>query len=70
LATQPVDDDPDATELYRLIEHPRTFLSEVLCYSSDYPHWDNDRPGRVFNKVSDETKRKIFSTNAAETLRL
>jgi len=70
LATQPVDDDPDATELYRQIEHPRMYLSEVLCYSSDYPHWDNDRPGRVLNKLSAQTKRKIFCDNAKSMLRL
>jgi uncharacterized protein len=70
LSTQPVDDDPDATELYHQIELEKTYLSEILCYSSDYPHWDNDRPGAVFNKVADETKQKIFCDNARNTLRI
>jgi predicted TIM-barrel fold metal-dependent hydrolase len=70
LATQPVDDDPDATELYRQIETEKSYLSEILVYSSDYPHWDNDRPGAVLNKLTEATKEKIFSTNARTTLRL
>jgi predicted TIM-barrel fold metal-dependent hydrolase len=70
LATQPVDDDPDATELYYQIEHPRMYLTDILCYSSDYPHWDNDRPGRVFNKISADAKRSIFCDNAKAMLRL
>jgi predicted TIM-barrel fold metal-dependent hydrolase len=70
LSTQPLDDDQDPEELYRLIESETTHLSDVLCYASDYPHWDNDRPGRVLHKLSPETKRKLFCDNATEFLRL
>lgn len=70
LATQPVDDDPDAGELYRQIDLESTHLADILCYSSDYPHWDNDRPGAVLHRVSAEAKRKIFCDNAKDTLRL
>jgi len=70
LATQPVDDDPDAAELYRLIEVEKSHLADILVYSSDYPHWDNDRPGRVLNTLSNATKAKIFCDNAKATLRL
>jgi predicted TIM-barrel fold metal-dependent hydrolase len=70
LSSQPVDDDPDASELYRQIDVEKSYLSEIICYSSDYPHWDNDRPGAVFNRLSDESKRKIFCDNAKSMLRL
>ncbi len=70
LATQPLDDDPDASELYRLIETEKSYLSDIMVYSSDYPHWDNDRPGAVLNRLTEPTRQKIFSTNARTTLRL
>jgi uncharacterized protein len=70
LSTQPVDDDPDPTEMYRQIEVESTHLADILCYSSDYPHWDNDRAGAVLNKISTEAKRKIFCDNAKAFLRL
>ena len=70
LSSQPVDDDPDASELYRQIELEGSYLSEIIVYSSDYPHWDNDRPGAVFNQLSDESKRKIFCDNGKGALRL
>jgi hypothetical protein len=70
LTTQPVDDDPDPTELYHQIESEKLGLLDVLTYSSDYPHWDNDRPGAVFNRLSDATKRRLFCENGKATLRL
>ncbi len=69
LSSQPLDDSPDATELYRQIELETTYLSEIVCYSSDYPHWDNDRPGSVLRTLRDDVKRKLFCENARTTLR-
>jgi predicted TIM-barrel fold metal-dependent hydrolase len=68
LSTQPLDDESRPDDLYRMIEE--SYLSEMIVYSSDYPHWDNDRPGAVLNKLSDDTKRKVFCDNAKGILRL
>ena len=70
LTTQPVDDDPDPAELYRQMESDDLGLIDVVTYSSDYPHWDNDRPGAVFTRLSDATKRRLFCENGKNTLRL
>jgi predicted TIM-barrel fold metal-dependent hydrolase len=69
LTSQPVDDDPDAGELYRMIETD-PLLSDILVYSSDYPHWDNDRPGAVFQKLPSDVQQKVFTANARRALRL
>ena len=63
------DDDPDPSELYRLIDERDSLLGDVIVYASDYPHWDNDRPGAVFNRLTDASKRKIFCDNASRVLR-
>lgn len=70
LSTQPIDDAPDARSLDWWIESEETGLADLLCYSSDYPHWDTDRPGAVLSRLSDDSKRKIFCDNAKTTLRL
>jgi predicted TIM-barrel fold metal-dependent hydrolase len=59
-------DDNDT--LIRLIED--TELRDVLVYSSDYPHWDNDRPGTVLQGLSQETRDKVYCRNAEAVLRL
>jgi|SRR5579859_685456 len=66
-ATQPVPDPREPRVLEQLIEN---HLSDVLVFSSDYPHWNNDRPGTVLRGLSDVTKRKIFYENARSVLRL
>jgi predicted TIM-barrel fold metal-dependent hydrolase len=72
-STQPIvepraggKDDPSL--LYRLIEESE--LRDCLVYSSDYPHWDNDRPGTVLSGLSPDTKRKLLHENAAAVLRI
>jgi len=67
-ATQPVAEPIDGDEeLNRTIEK---HLADLLLYSSDYPHHDEDAPTAVFKKLSAETRKKIFSENAKNTLRL
>jgi predicted TIM-barrel fold metal-dependent hydrolase len=40
--------------------------SEVLLYSSDYPHWDSETPGVIFHGIEDSLRRRIFRENAVE----
>jgi predicted TIM-barrel fold metal-dependent hydrolase len=65
--TQPVDEPDDPRDLERLIE----LIGEgVLCFSSDYPHWDNDMPGATLRFLSPEARRRVFSENPRRALRL
>ena len=41
-----------------------------LCFSTDYPHWDNDMPGQTLRSLSADRRRKIFCDNALEALRM
>jgi predicted TIM-barrel fold metal-dependent hydrolase len=65
--TQPVDEPDDPHDLERLIS---LIGEEMLCFSSDYPHWDNDMPGATLRFLPTETRRRIFSENPRRALRL
>ncbi|MGX9962611.1 amidohydrolase family protein [Roseomonas sp. F4] len=65
--TQPVDEPDDVQDLDRLMA---MIGDDVLCFSSDYPHWDNDMPGATLRFLSPERRRKIFSENPRRALRL
>ena len=65
--TQPVDEPDDPRDLERMM----TLIGEqVLCFSSDYPHWDNDMPGATLRFLSPEMRRRVFSENPRRALRL
>jgi uncharacterized protein len=59
--TQPVDDPGDVNELNQVIA---MLGPECLMFSTDYPHWDGDTPGSVFQSLPEETKKQIFHNNA------
>ncbi len=40
---------------------------KTLLFSTDYPHWDNDDPFKVFTGLAPDLKRRIYSENAIET---
>ena len=68
--TQPIEYADNPRHLETMIEmmHGET----QLLYSSDYPHWDFDLPGRVYDLpfLSEQTKRKILGGNAIRLFRL
>lgn len=65
--TQPVDEPDDPRDLERMM----TLIGDqVLCFSSDYPHWDNDMPGSTLRFLPPETRAKLFSANPRRALRL
>jgi len=65
--TQPLDEPDSPKELEQLI----TMLGpDVLCFSSDYPHWDNDMPDATLRMLSADARRAVFHDNAARVLRL
>ena len=65
--TQPLDEPERRGELEQLIA---MLGPELLLYSSDYPHWDNDMPGETLRTLPPETRRAIFAGNARKILRL
>jgi predicted TIM-barrel fold metal-dependent hydrolase len=64
--TQPVDDPDNQAEMDQLID---MLGPETLMFSTDYPHWDGDTPGRVFQTVPSSDKELIFRGNASNTFR-
>jgi predicted TIM-barrel fold metal-dependent hydrolase len=63
--TQPVD-GPDSQEEF--LPFLRAMRAErTLLFSSDYPHWDNDDPFKVFTALGPDLKRRIYSENAIDT---
>ncbi len=65
--TQPIEEPDRPSDLVKMID---LIGPELLCFSTDYPHWDNDMPGRTLMGLPLETRQKIFSDNARAVLRL
>lgn len=61
--TQPIEDVKPG-DLNTIIQMMKG--QKLLMYSSDYPHWDNDMPTRVFRGLDEETKKSILYSNAKE----
>jgi predicted TIM-barrel fold metal-dependent hydrolase len=65
--TQPLDEPLGRGHLEQLIA---MLGPELLMFSTDYPHWDNDMPGESLRTLPAETRRMIFAENARAVLRL
>jgi uncharacterized protein len=64
--TQPVDDPANPIELEQMVN---MIGVECLMFSTDYPHWDGDTPGSVFQSLPEWQKSKLFQHNAQEMFR-
>jgi predicted TIM-barrel fold metal-dependent hydrolase len=40
-------------------------FDDLLCFSSDYPHWDADEPTYIASRIPKSWHRKVFHDNAA-----
>ena len=65
--TQPCDEPDDPRELETLVS---MLGHDVLCFSTDYPHWDNDMPASTLQMLQPSARKALFFDNAARTLRL
>ncbi len=65
--TQPIDEPRDPEDLARLI---RMIGVDAICFSTDYPHWDNDMPSQTLRMLSAAERQQVFHDNAADLLRL
>ena len=68
-STQPFELTPRKEQLVELFEAVGG-MDELLCFSSDYPHWDADDPFYVAGRLPAEWLPKVFSENARSMLRL
>jgi uncharacterized protein len=62
LTTQPLDEPVRERDLITVLD--LMHAEEVLMFSSDYPHWDNDMPTKVLNLLPEEKKKRIYYENA------
>lgn len=65
LTTQPLEEPENPDHLLYIFE----MLGDdrMLCYASDFPHWDFDDPQHVLPRNTPESlRRRIFYENAAE----
>jgi predicted TIM-barrel fold metal-dependent hydrolase len=66
-STQPLDEPENPGHLKALID---MLGPEHLLFSTDYPHWDNDMPGKSLLMLDKDVRRQVLSENAAGILRL
>lgn len=64
VSTQPVEIIP-AKRLVELFDS-YDFLQDVLCFSTDYPHWDTDDPTYISKRFPREWLPKLFLRNALD----
>jgi uncharacterized protein len=68
LTTQPIEEPPQPKQLVRLIEQVGT---NMLMFSTDYPHWDFDDPGRAFQtRLPRNLEQQLYHENARSFYRL
>jgi predicted TIM-barrel fold metal-dependent hydrolase len=63
-STQPMDEPDKVDDLWKLIE--LLGGEDLLMFSSDYPHYDNDNPLVTLKKLPEGIRERIASTNAHE----
>ena len=66
-ATQPIEEPRDPRDLEHIV---RMVGVENLCFSTDYPHWDNDMPMQSFRMLPEADRNRIMRCNARDVLRL
>jgi hypothetical protein len=65
LGTQPVDESPDPRQLIELLE-TIDGVEDLLCFSSDWPHWTADDPAETTRRLPKAWHRKVMCDNACE----
>ena len=65
--TQPIEEPRDPRDLERIVHMVGV---QNLCFSTDYPHWDNDMPMQSLRSLAPDDRDRIFRTNGRDVLRL
>ncbi|HKV46267.1 MAG TPA: amidohydrolase family protein [bacterium] len=65
LTTQPLEDPARPEQLMEVLE---SFggMEDLLCFATDYPHWDADDPQYIARKLPESWLPKVFYENARE----
>ena len=62
VTTQPLEESPRPQQLVDLLT-AFDGIESVLCFASDYPHWDADAPSYIANRLPGAWREKIFWSN-------
>jgi predicted TIM-barrel fold metal-dependent hydrolase len=65
--TQPMDEPQDPRDLEALLA---LLGFDNLCFSTDYPHWDNEMPSHVVRRFPPAVRRQVLADNARRVFRL
>lgn len=68
VTTQPIEVSPQRGQLVELMGTPGG-LEDVLCFASDYPHFDADDPKYTVRRLDDAWGPKVFYGNSKKALR-
>jgi predicted TIM-barrel fold metal-dependent hydrolase len=61
--TQPMDEPPKNRDLVECLEALGGF-DELLCFASDYPHWDTDALAQIEKRLPEAWRQAVFYENA------
>lgn len=64
LTTQPLEATAETDHLLQWFDAVGGF-EDLLCFSSDYPHWDFDEPSHIVDHLPEAWHEKILFRNAA-----
>jgi predicted TIM-barrel fold metal-dependent hydrolase len=64
LTTQPLEGPTDRDSLIAVLD--AYGAADVLCFSSDYPHWDTDQKDHVARTLPRGWHQRVFHDNAAQ----
>lgn len=68
LTTQPIEEPEDPRHFLTMLE--MIAADRTLCFSSDFPHWDFDDPGRALgSRLPEPLKERILWGNAYDLYR-
>jgi predicted TIM-barrel fold metal-dependent hydrolase len=69
-ATQPIEATPE--DRAEMIDYLKVCegIEDMLCFSSDYPHWDSDVPSYIRSILPKSWHDKVFRENALEIFRM
>jgi predicted TIM-barrel fold metal-dependent hydrolase len=65
MTTQPLEMSPKRDQLVNLLDAVEG-IEDMLCFASDYPHWDTDDPTFAARLLPDRWHAKLFYNNAAK----
>jgi uncharacterized protein len=64
VTTQPLEIAPSSRHMLELLQ--LISAEDILCFSSDYPHWDTDEVSDIGRRIPAGWHSKVFRDNAME----